>query len=80
MAVSPMPRSSVKMKKPTSAPPRPSRMVAKKPMGSLPGISARARKPARMPRMMAPIMEPIYSSRVTCLQGASRGAGRGGAR
>jgi hypothetical protein len=56
MAVSPMPSSAVKMNQPTTAPARPSSTVAKKPIGSLPGISKRPMKPATMPRMIAPIM------------------------
>src|ERR687886_274160 len=56
LSVSPMPRRPVKMNQPTNAPARPSRTVAKKPIGSRPGMSRRPRNPATMPRMMAPIM------------------------
>src|ERR671929_164022 len=56
LSLSPMPSRPVKMKNPTSAPARPRRTVAKKPIGSRPGISSRPRNPATMPRMIAPIM------------------------
>ena len=62
ISLSPIPSSSVKMRKPTTEPAKPSRMVTKKPPGSLPGMRALPMNPASMPRMSAPIMRRSYPS------------------